>query len=212
MSAHVLFLAALAVFAFSRLTTVNTSFFFFLPSSLGAHKTMTFTTRIRNVSEDTKKRAENRAPALNVHADFSPGGAGQTVNKLVADAAEREKLAQGRVLLVNVWRPLKTITKDPLAVCDWSSVDPHAQAIPLRFTHADTWHELRQWRYDDSHKWYYLSSQQPDEPLVFIQYDSEAANGAKGATTVPHSAFEDREFTTGPPRESIEIKMAVFVE
>lgn len=143
-----------------------------------------------------------------MHSDFSAKGGLHNFELQVPDAAEREELLKGQVLLINVWRPLKTITRDPLAVLDWTSVNPESDAIPMKFNFPDKWNELGKWRYTDEHQWYYLSKQQADEPLVFVQWDSKAANGF----TVPHTAFEDEEYLNGPPRESIEIKMAVFVK
>lgn len=177
-------------------------------SSLGAHKTIVFTSRIRNVSEDTNKRADNRAPALSVHSDFTTEGAQKTLETTVPDAEERERLSRGRVVFINVWRPLKTIKRDPLAVCDWASVTPETDMVPLRFTFPHGWSELAKWRGSDAHQWYYLSSQTPEEPLLFIQWDSHAKKGQN----VAHSAFVDAEYADGPARESIEIKMVAFIE
>ena len=36
---------------------------------------------------------------------------------------EAEKLLQGRVEIINVWRPIKTVQRDPLAVAEASSLD-----------------------------------------------------------------------------------------
>ncbi|KAF8166670.1 hypothetical protein K438DRAFT_1921484 [Mycena galopus ATCC 62051] len=176
---------------------------------LGAHKVVTFTSRIRNLSEDPSKRADNRAPALSVHSDFSPVGALRALETTIPDAAEREALSRGRVVFMNVWRPLKTIKCDPLTVCDWASVDPEADMVPLRFQFPHGWNELAKWRRAERHQWYYLSGQTPEEPLMFMQFDSKAG---KGGLTVPHSAFVDREWADAEARESIEIKIAAFVE
>ncbi|KAJ4411334.1 hypothetical protein N0V82_009023 [Gnomoniopsis sp. IMI 355080] len=175
---------------------------------LGAHKTIVFTSRIRNVAEDTAKRADNRAPALSVHSDFSPAGARQMLPRTIPDAEERERLARGRMVLINVWRPLKTIKRDPLAVCDWASVKPETDMVPLRFVVPDSWSELAKWRSSEAHKWYYMSAQTPEEPLLFMQWDSEDSTGKN----VAHTAFVDGEYADGPARESIEIKMAAFIE
>lgn len=177
------------------------------------------------MSQDTNKLAANRAPALSVHSDFSSAGARHNVLELLqvpaqhpsndeeAEERERQELelrGGSRVLLVNVWRPLRTaITRDPLAVCDWASVDAAADLVPLRFRFAaGRWNELGKWRRGGGHRWYYLGGQRPDEPVVFVQYDSRSPDGM----TLPHSAFEDGEYLSGPPRESIEIKMAAFVD
>lgn len=178
--------------------------------SLGAHKTIVFTSRIRNVAQDTSKRAENRAPALSVHSDFTPAGGLQVFNTTVTDEAERARLAAGRVVLINVWRPLKTITRDPLCVSDWATVAPREDLVPLRFRFPDRWNELGKWTHSARHDWYYLHRQRNDEPLLFMQYDSKMAD--MGGMTVPHSAFDDAEHAGGPPRESIEIKMLAFID
>lgn len=176
--------------------------------STGAHKTVVFTSRIRNVSEDTNQRFKNRAPALSVHCDFTRTGASYHAGIVVPDAAELEKLSRGRILFFNIWRPLKTVTKDPLAVCDWSTVSPETDMIPIRFYYPEHWTEFGRWRFNDKHQWYYLSAQQPDEPLVFLQYDSQNPSGVM----MLHSAFQDKEYLEGPPRQSIEIKIAAFVK
>jgi hypothetical protein len=36
---------------------------------------------------------------------------------------DAEKLLQGRVQIINVWRPIKTVQRDPLAVAEAHSVD-----------------------------------------------------------------------------------------
>lgn len=146
---------------------------------------------------------------MSVHSDFSPEGGLHNVETLVKDVLENEKLSNSRIILINVWRPLKTIKKDPLAVCDWSSVNLDSEIIPLRFKFPTQWNELGWWRHTDNHKWYYLNNQQPSEPLLFMQYDSR---GQKGAMTLPHTAFQDPEFLNEAPRESIEIKMLAFID
>lgn len=143
-----------------------------------------------------------------MHSDFSPEGGRQNFTAEVADAAEREQLAEGRVLHINVWRPLKTITKDPLAVCDWKTVDAESDIIPLVLQMPHKTAHLGKWRHTAKHQWYYLHRQRPDEPLVFVQHDNRDPSGV----TVPHTAFEDEEYASGPPRQSIEIKMLAFVK
>lgn len=178
-------------------------------ASLGAHKTVVFASRIRNLATDTNQRADNRAPAFSIHSDFTPAGATQMLTTTLAAQVPDAAAERGRPVFVNVWRPLKPIQRDPLAVCDWASVDAAADRVPLRFTFPSGWSELAKWRRRDGHRWVYLSGQTPEEPLVFVQWDSAAGPGGK---TVAHSAFEDAEFADAEARESIEIKMVAFVE
>lgn len=176
----------------------------------GATKTIVFTHRVRSKAEDYNKRADNKAPALSVHSDFTPAGAEQHLLNVVSDASERERLLQNhRVMIINVWRPLKTIRRDPLAVCDWKSVDYKQDWIANRMILPHGWHELGAVKHSAQHQWYHLHEQKPSEPLIFVQYDSKHA--AHGGMCVAHSAFVDPAFADAEPRESMEIKMFAFV-
>lgn len=42
---------------------------------------------------------------------------------------DAEKLLQGRVQIINVWRPIKTVQRDPLAVAEASSVDDESLVV-----------------------------------------------------------------------------------
>lgn len=56
-----------------------------------------------------------------VHIDQSYAAALSRVSHHLPD--EAEKLLKGRVQIINVWRPIKTVQRDPLAVADARSVD-----------------------------------------------------------------------------------------
>ncbi|CAI7627626.1 unnamed protein product [Penicillium palitans] len=175
----------------------------------GATRTVTFANRVRCLAEDGSLLASNRAPAHSVHSDFTTRGALHHLKTLVPDQQERNRLLANRVLIINVWRPLKTIQRDPLAVCDWSSVNIQAEGIATRLTLPNGWNELGRYAFSPSQRWYYLSGQQPNEPLIFTQFDSSKVD--EGGFTVPHSAFVDPEYSDSAARESLEIKMFAFV-
>jgi hypothetical protein len=120
---------------------------------------------------------------------------------------ELAEVKKGRVYIINVWRPLKMVMKDPLAVCDWASVSPDKDLIANRFVFGHGWNELGKIAHNNQHRWFYMSKQKPSEPLVFKQYDSRVDSGV----TLAHSAFVDPEFVDEAPRESLEIKMFAFV-
>jgi hypothetical protein len=162
--------------------------------------------RIRCLSNDPKVITEQRGPAVNVHSDFSIEGAKHFLGRQFIGLEEVERLAQThRIMVFNLWRPLQTITKDPLAVCDLSSVDHSRDLMQSRFLLPnDNWNEGSGFVYNDQHRWFYLNSQQPDELLVFKQYDSAAATDGG---IVPHSSFVDPDFVDNEARRSIEIKV-----
>ncbi|RHZ62605.1 hypothetical protein CDV55_102752 [Aspergillus turcosus] len=175
----------------------------------GAKETMTFTHRIRCFSSDEAKLADNRAPAHSVHTDFTVAGALRHLETHVPDPERRKQLLNSRVLIVNVWRPLKTVHRDPLAVCDWRSINPQQDIIPYRLILPQGWNELSKVQHSKDHRWYYLSGQRPNEPLVFKQFDSGKLE--EGGCTLPHSAFEHPSMMEYEPRQSIEIKMFAFL-
>jgi hypothetical protein len=56
-----------------------------------------------------------------VHVDQSYAASLSRVSHHLPD--EADKLLQGRVQIINVWRPIKTVQRDPLAIAEASSVD-----------------------------------------------------------------------------------------
>lgn len=56
-----------------------------------------------------------------VHIDQSYAASLSRVTHHLPD--EADKLLQGRVQIINVWRPIKTVQRDPLAVAEAGSVD-----------------------------------------------------------------------------------------
>lgn len=155
--------------------------------------------------------ANNRAPAHSVHSDFTPAGALKNLESVIPDAAEREELLKRRILAINVWRPLKTVQRDPLAVCDWATLNWQEDRITNRMVLPHGWHELGKYAFRESQGWYYLSEQQPQEALIFTQFDSESEQAEEGGMTLPHTAFVVPDTETLPARESIEIKMFAFL-
>ncbi|GIJ87057.1 hypothetical protein Asppvi_005959 [Aspergillus pseudoviridinutans] len=175
----------------------------------GAKETITFAHRIRCFSSDEAKLADNRAPAHSVHTDFTVAGALRHLENEVSDPERVKQLLSGRVMIINVWRPLKTVQRDPLAVCDWQSTNPQQDIVPYRLVLPQGWNELSKVRHNEDHRWYYLSQQQRDEPLVFKQFDSDRLE--EGGFTLAHSAFELPSIMDHEPRQSIETKMFVFL-
>jgi hypothetical protein len=175
--------------------------------STGASRVVTFTHRIRCFATDERQLVASQAPAHDVHADFTPNGALKHLQDTIKDAADLNSLMEGRIIALNVWRPLKQIRKDPLAVCDWTSVNSETDLVAFRMILPQGWKELTRANFNPNHTWYYLGGQRPDEPLLFKQFDSQVKDGIN----VLHSAFIDPKSIDCDPRESIEIKMFAFI-
>ena len=133
------------------------------------------------------------------------------------DENDFEKILESRQWeLLNIWRPLKTIKRDPLAVLDTHSIKPGEVF--------DNWHErdggvkvttswlasgLKSGDADEavSHKWYYMHEQQKDEVVVIRMFDSrpEATSNGTPHTAVAIPGTEDEE-----TRQSIEMRVIVL--
>ena len=121
---------------------------------------------------------------------------------------EAEKLLKVRHQIINVWRPIKKILKDPLAVADANSV-PESDLIPVALIYPDRKGETLTVRASEKHEWYYLYGQDVDEVTLIKCYDSKLDGRAR---RVPHTAFENPEHSNDYSRESIEVRTLVFYE
>lgn len=122
---------------------------------------------------------------------------------------EAERLSRGRVQIINVWRPIKTVQRDPLAVAEADSV-PDSDLVGVELIYPNRRGETYTVRHNPSHRWYYKSGLSPDEVLLIKCFDSKKDGRAR---RVPHTAFVDPTAPEGAPgRESIETRCLVFHE
>jgi hypothetical protein len=178
-----------------------------LEAATGASRVLIFdhTTR-RRVPGSEDQRDGIRQPVSRVHVDHTAKSGPQRVRDLLS--GEARHLLQGRVQIINVWRPIKGPLLDaPLAVCDASSVEPE-DLVPSDLIYPNRIGEIYSVSYRPSHQWFYFRGMRPDEALLFKCYDSETDGRARFA---PHTAFTDPETPAdAPPRESIELRSLVF--
>ncbi|KAH9817848.1 hypothetical protein DFH28DRAFT_960935 [Melampsora americana] len=115
-----------------------------------------------------------------------------------------------RLVVFNVWRPVKIVEDNPLAICYWGSVRAKDK---MEFGIQPTSHEnaIQTWKYRDHQKWVYLPNQKPEEVFVFMQHDSHGKDGH--GTNVPHASvvLKDQE---GKPstRQSYEFRIVVIMD
>ncbi|RMD41904.1 hypothetical protein DV735_g3205, partial [Chaetothyriales sp. CBS 134920] len=121
---------------------------------------------------------------------------------------EAERLLQTRHQIINVWRPIKTILKDPLGVADAHSV-PDSDLIPVPLIYPNRRGETLAVRPNDAHRWYFVYRQTPSEVTLIKCYDSKLDGRAR---RVPHTAFVNPATVNEAPRESIEVRALVFHE
>jgi hypothetical protein len=84
----------------------------------GASRVLMFGEMVRT---DASGTPDHRLPARGAHVDYEESTVQWWTRQLVGDA-EAERLLKGRHVLVNLWRPITTVEKSPLAVCDASTV------------------------------------------------------------------------------------------
>jgi hypothetical protein len=179
-----------------------------IAEATGASRVFIFdhTVRRRVRGADDRAAGLPRQPATRVHVDHTAKSGPQRVRDFLGD--EADKLLQGRVQVINLWRPIRGPLRDaPLAVCDARSVAP-GDLVPSDLVYQHRVGETYAVTYNAEHRWFYVPEMQPDEALLLKCFDSETDGRARFA---PHTAFED---PTAPadvlPRESIEIRTLVF--
>ncbi|KXS93411.1 hypothetical protein AC579_8932 [Pseudocercospora musae] len=162
-------------------------------------------------SRDPRAAAMIPHPTMFAHIDQSYAGARAVLSGWTPIDPSKHRHA-----IVNAWRPLKTVHRDPLAVCDARSVaesDLEEVKVALRFESSEgemvqrvntTW-EVKA---NPAHKWYWPKQMTPDEVLLFKCFDSKEDGRARWA---PHSAFQ-LPLQDGSPRESIEVRALVYWE
>ncbi|SDR51961.1 hypothetical protein SAMN05443245_7068 [Paraburkholderia fungorum] len=121
---------------------------------------------------------------------------------------EAEQLLQGRVAIVNLWRPIgDTVQSSPLALCDSRSIALN-DLVASDLVYPDKVGETYALVFNPRHRWYYFPHMTPDEYLLLKIYDSA---GDPIARLSAHTAFDD---PTSPPdapaRRSIELRSLLF--
>jgi hypothetical protein len=177
------------------------------------------------------------SPAPKVHLDYAPNGARTHIRKFhptmasVAESvikAEDQLISQGKSLresyassglgprwaLFSIWRPLKLVTRDPLALGDARTflesdyvpviVKTPNLGIPGEISTHDTESYLAHW--SKGQKWYFISHQEPEEVLVIGLFDSERDKETVAAGGTLHSSVDLPGTEGEEPRESLELR------
>ncbi len=162
---------------------------------------------VRNRRPDAPRNA--RGPALNAHVDNDFATSRQTAARL-APAEAREACVNGRFILMNLWRPILPVLRNPLAVVDASTVQRrnlHLVKLLSSRSGAQDPHGYNL-SYSAEQRWYYLSNMRPDEVLLFKQCDARP----DAVQWAAHTSFDD---PTTPAdaaeRQSIEIRTFAYL-
>ncbi|KAI1804816.1 amino acid permease-domain-containing protein [Daldinia bambusicola] len=182
-----------------------------LKDATGASKIFIFDHTIRRNPADQRGGGAGGAPNLRgpvnrVHIDQTYSAALSRVPHHLP-AEEASELLKGRVQIINVWRPIKTVLRDPLAVAEADSVGEE-ELVPIPLIYPNRRGETFAVKHAAGHRWFYKYGLAPQEVLLIKCFDSKTDGRAR---RVPHTAFEDP--SAGPEvpkRESIEVRALVF--
>ncbi|KAK8013074.1 hypothetical protein PG991_010449 [Apiospora marii] len=184
-----------------------------LKNVTGASKVFIFDHTIRRGAVDSRtgNSEQNpapvnlRGPVQRVHIDQSYRASLSRVSHHLPD--EADALLRGRVQIINVWRPIATVRRDPLAVAEASSV-AESDLVPIGLIYPDRRGETLAVAYSPRHRFYYKRGLTPQEVLLIKCFDTKTDGRAR---RVPHTAFSDPgSDPAAPARESIEVRCLVF--
>ncbi|KAE8353800.1 hypothetical protein BDV28DRAFT_132447 [Aspergillus coremiiformis] len=176
-----------------------------LKDATGASRVFIFDHTIRRTPRDSRAGGINpRGPVQRVHIDQSYEAAKSRVSYHLPDDAP--ELLRGRYQIINVWRPIKPILKDPLTVGDAHSL-PDSDLVAIKLIYPDREGETYSVKPSPNVRWYYRFGQTPDLVTLIKCFDSKTDGRAR---RVPHSAFVNPHTVNEEPRESIEVRALVF--
>ena len=168
-------------------------------------------TRRSSDSSGARNPDGHRGPASRVHADYTVKSGPQRAKDTLGEAeVDRVLSSGGRIIQVNVWRPITgPVMRSPLALADSSSIPP-ADLIATDQRFPDRTGEIYQLARGAEHRWYYASEMAPDEVILIKGWDSTDDGRAR---FTPHGAFKHPGETDDmPPRESIETRTYLVYE
>ncbi len=152
-----------------------------------------------------------REPAGRVHVDYTTAsGPKRAADVLGSEEVERVLASGGRIMQINVWRPMRgPVLRSPLALADASTIRP-TELIATDQRFPDRVGEIYQLAHDKDQRWYWVPRMTRDEVLLIKGWDSRETGCAR---FTPHGAFRlDDQPADAPPRESIEVRTFVVIE
>lgn len=126
------------------------------------------------------------------------------------DHAITVEKAASRWAMIQIWKPLNTVERDPLAICDVLSYQDSDWRLRLTPSPSTGYSVLTHPDGPEMHRWYYVHGMTPEQMFLFKGCDSRQGQpgftgyaGAHTAITVPDS--NEKSF-----RESIEARFLCF--
>lgn len=125
-----------------------------------------------------------------------------------------------RYAAYSIWRPIKTVKRDPLAVADWRTTDRDT-LIPIEYRATSNVLESGEYMLeqvtqspkakDSQQRWYCKPTQAPDDVLILKFADTATENDAKLAAGCIHcSPIIHGIPSNTEPRMSVEARVMAF--
>lgn len=161
--------------------------------------------------DDSPGARQHLQPAYAAHVDYGRKTIEEYTRNILGD--EADKWLSKRVVLMNFWRPIKTVYRAPLALVDASTVkktDLNPAEVRGGLDNPDR-PPLFGWNlsYNPKYRWYYTNEMQPEEIYAFKLYDSKdnvPQHTGHCAIELPGTTAET------PPRNSMEVRTISFIE
>lgn len=174
----------------------------------GAKKVISFGLMMRT---DDPAAGDGNLPAFGAHVDYGARTVRDQTLAILGEEEGERRLA-GRHMLINIWRPIRTVERTPLALCDASTVGAEDLfESEIRGGLGDAGRKSLfgfNLAHTERQRWYYVPQMRPEEVFVFKLFDSDPAR----VQFTAHTAFNDP--TSAPdalPRQSIEVRTIAFL-
>ena len=174
----------------------------------GAEKVLVFGEMTRSDGGGTR---DGNQPSFGVHVDYGARSVRDFTIGILGEE-EAERWLSRRHMLMNLWRPIRTVMRTPLALADASTI------LPADLNESEVRGGLgdpnRPTLYgfavahNPGHKWWYAPHMRPEEIWAFKLFDSDPSQ----IQFTAHTAFTDPSSAPdAPPRESIEVRTISFM-
>jgi len=165
------------------------------------------TRRSSVIGVHTRPRGDTttRGPVNDIHCDFTPEA--YAIGRFDT-LAERVGLAGLRYTIINVWKSVGAapVATWPMAVLDSRSVKETDLVARISPENGNSIYNLIP---NQAHRWYTYTGMEPNELLLFKQWDSDSCR----IRFTPHTAFNDPRTKPGAPtRESCEVRAICFFD
>lgn len=167
-------------------------------------------------------------PARFAHCDYTLRGLKRTARYCRTDItaaaqealdAEDNKTEPRRYAAYSVWRPIKPVKRDPLAVADWRTTDPKT-LYPIEYRATSNVLDSGEYMLEQltqlpeakesGQKWYCKPNQSPDDVLILKFADTASEHNAKIAAGCAHCSPVVHGTDGEEPRMSVEARVMAF--